>query len=78
MVKAGVYLLARVILIFGVLAVTIPNWMPTIAWIGVLTALIAGTLALSTPDIKGVQAYSTVSQLGFMIAALGTLSTTDP
>lgn len=75
MVKAGVYLLARAILVFGTLAVMIPNWMPVIAWIGVLTALIGGTLALSSPDIKGVQAYSTVSQLGFMIASLGTLTT---
>src|SRR5271157_241446 len=80
MVKAGVYLLARAIVIFSVLplintvsgAASIPNWLPTIAWIGILTAVIGGTLAVSTPDIKGVQAYSTISQLGFMIAALGT------
>ncbi len=44
---------------------------PAVAWIGVLTALLGATMALYTPDIKGVLAYSTVSQLGFMMAALG-------
>jgi len=72
MVKAGVYLIARFIFIIGPLAATIPYWLPTVAWVGVLTAFIGATLALSTPDIKGVLAYSTVSQLGFMVAALGT------
>jgi NADH-quinone oxidoreductase subunit L len=75
MVKAGIYLIARVIMIFGALAVLIPNWLPTIAWIGVLTSVIGGLLAVSSPDIKGVQAYSTVSQLGLMMAALGTAAT---
>ena len=77
MVKAGVYLIARFILILGVagtLAASIPYWLPTVAWIGVLTAFIGATLALATPDIKGVLAYSTVSQLGFMVAALGTVA----
>lgn len=72
MVKAGIYLIARFILIavpvIGALQV---SWLPTVAWIGVLTALIGATMALYTPDIKGVLAYSTVSQLGFMMAALG-------
>ena len=72
MVKAGVYLLARFILILGPLAVLLPYWLPTLAWIGVLTAILAASLALYTTDIKGVLAYSTVSQLGFMMAALGT------
>lgn len=75
MVKAGIYLIARLILILGPLAFAIPYWLPTIAWIGVLTAFMGATLALYTPDIKGVLAYSTVSQLGFMMAALGTIST---
>jgi NADH-quinone oxidoreductase subunit L len=80
MVKAGVYLLARFILIFGLMSLKIPGWMNSIMWFGVLTALVGGTLAISSPDIKGVQAYSTVSQLGFMIAALGaaTGSLTSP
>ena len=72
MVKAGVYLIARFILIVGPLAATLPYWLPTVSWVGVLTAFVGATLALSTPDIKGVLAYSTVSQLGFMMAALGT------
>jgi len=75
MVKAGVYLIARLILILGPLAFSISMWLPTVAWVGVLTAFIGATLALYTPDIKGVLAYSTISQLGFMMAALGSVST---
>jgi NADH-quinone oxidoreductase subunit L len=72
MVKAGIYLIARFILIAAPMVAALqPLWLPTVAWIGVLTALVGATLALSTPDIKGVLAYSTVSQLGFMMAALG-------
>ena len=74
MVKAGIYLIARLILILGPLAFTIPMWLPTVAWIGVLTAFVGATLALYTPDIKGVLAYSTISQLGFMMAALGAVT----
>ena len=76
MVKAGIYLIARFILIAAVAAPLLvalqPLWFPTVAWIGVLTAFVGATLALTTTDIKGVLAYSTVSQLGFMMAALGT------
>ena len=75
MVKAGIYLLARFILIAAAVAPLMialqPYWLPTVAWIGVLTAIVGATLALTTTDIKGVLAYSTVSQLGFMMAALG-------
>ena len=75
MVKAGIYLLARFILIATVAAPLIlalqPLWFPTVAWIGVLTAFVGATLAATTTDIKGVLAYSTVSQIGFMMAALG-------
>jgi NADH-quinone oxidoreductase subunit L len=74
MVKAGIYLVARLILILGPLAFALPMWLPTVAWVGVLTAFMGATLALYTPDIKGVLAYSTISQLGFMMAALGTIS----
>jgi NADH-quinone oxidoreductase subunit L len=74
MVKAGVYLIARSILLFGSLTVLIPMWLPSILWIGTITAFIGATLALSTSDIKGVAAYSTISQIGFMFAALGTIS----
>ncbi|MGE5575449.1 MAG: NADH-quinone oxidoreductase subunit L [Ignavibacteria bacterium] len=75
MVKAGVYLLARFILIFSVapalIAALQPLWFPVVTWIGVLTAIVGATLALTTTDIKGVLAYSTVSQIGFMMAGLG-------
>jgi len=74
MVKAGIYLIARFLLILGPLAYSLPLWLPSIAWIGVLTAFVGATLAFYTPDIKGVLAYSTISQLGFMMAALGTVS----
>lgn len=76
MVKAGIYLLSRFILIFSVSDILMDalavSWFPTICWIGVITAFIGGTLGLMTTDIKGVLAYSTVSQLGFMMAGLGT------
>jgi NADH-quinone oxidoreductase subunit L len=76
MVKAGIYLLARFILIFSVAPVLITAlgtqfWFATVSWIGVLTAIVGATLALTTTDIKGVLAYSTVSQIGFMMAGLG-------
>ena len=75
MVKAGIYLLSRFILIFSVaptlLAALSVAWFPTIAWIGVITAFIGASLGLMTTDIKGVLAYSTVSQIGFMMAGLG-------
>ncbi|MFX1318178.1 MAG: NADH-quinone oxidoreductase subunit L [Promethearchaeota archaeon] len=71
MVKAGVYLIARLFILFGPLLPLIPLWLPSVAWIGAITAFIGATLALSTPDIKGVPAYSTTSQIGFMVAALG-------
>ena len=70
MVKAGIYLIARTHDMFSV----IPIWLNSLAWIGALTALIGATLALHTPDIKGVPAYSTISQIGFMMAALGVAS----
>jgi NADH-quinone oxidoreductase subunit L len=71
MVKAGVYLIARLFTLLGPLITLIPLWLPSLAWIGAVTALVGATLALHTPDIKGVPAYSTISQIGFMMAALG-------
>ncbi len=73
MVKAGVYLIARTQLMFS----GIPVWLSSVAWVGAITALLGATLALHTPDIKGVPAYSTISQIGFMIAALGTASSAE-
>jgi NADH-quinone oxidoreductase subunit L len=76
MVKAGIFLLSRFILIFSVAPILMDAlqiaWFPTIAWIGVITAFIGASLGLMTTDLKGVLAYSTVSQIGFMMAGLGT------
>ncbi|NLB76653.1 MAG: NADH-quinone oxidoreductase subunit L, partial [Crenarchaeota archaeon] len=76
MVKAGIFLLARFIVIFSVAPILMNAlqvaWFPTIAWVGVITAFIGASLGLMTTDIKGVLAYSTVSQIGFMMAGLGT------
>jgi len=67
MVKAGVYLLARTHGLFAGVGV----WLSSMMWIGLMTAFVAATLALSTTDIKGVAAYSTISQIGYMLAGLG-------
>ncbi len=68
MVTAGVYLMCRV---SPVIAASY-DWVPTlIAWIGVLTALLAALIATSQHDIKKVLAYSTISQLGYMFLAVG-------
>jgi NADH-quinone oxidoreductase subunit L len=68
MVTAGVYLVCRLNFVF----VLSPFVMTVIAVIGVLTALVAATIALAQNDIKKVLAYSTVSQLGFMFLGVGT------
>lgn len=65
MVAAGVYLVARVFVLLTADA------MLTIAVIGAVTAFISATIALTQNDIKKVLAYSTVSQLGYMIMSLG-------
>jgi NADH-quinone oxidoreductase subunit L len=65
MVAAGVYLVVRV---FGILTA---DAMLFIATIGALSAFIPATIALTQNDIKRVLAYSTISQLGYMIMALG-------
>ena len=67
MVKAGVYLVARS---FPMLVQT-PDALAVIAVIGGITALIAASNALVANDIKRVLAYSTISQLGYMMLALG-------
>ncbi|GAB4227608.1 MAG: NADH-quinone oxidoreductase subunit L [Deltaproteobacteria bacterium] len=65
MVAAGVYLVGRVYPIFT------PDAFLFIAYIGLITLFIAATIALAQNDIKKVLAYSTVSQLGYMIMGLG-------
>jgi NADH-quinone oxidoreductase subunit L len=73
MVSAGIYLAIRIYPIFsagmehGVLTPT----MNLMAFIGAFTALFAATIAVAQNDIKRVLAYSTISQLGYMVAALG-------
>ncbi len=67
MVSAGVYMVIRV---FPLLSLD-PRTMTFVAFIGAFTALFAATIAVAQNDIKRVLAYSTISQLGYMIAALG-------
>lgn len=67
MVTAGIYMVARC----SPLYMMAPLAMDLVAWVGVLTALFAATIGFQQMDIKKVLAYSTVSQLGFMFAALG-------
>ena len=67
MVAAGVFLVARVFPLFE----ASQSAMTTVAWIGGFTAVFAATMALVSNDIKRVMAYSTVSQLGYMMLALG-------
>ena len=67
MVTAGVYLVAR----SAPLYVTVPQAQGIVALVGGITALFAATIAVGQYDIKKVLAYSTISQLGFMVAAVG-------
>ncbi|HUI90396.1 MAG TPA: NADH-quinone oxidoreductase subunit L [Anaerolineales bacterium] len=67
MVSAGVYMVIRM---FPLISLD-PHTMTIIAFIGTFTAIFAATIAVAQNDIKKVLAYSTISQLGFMIAALG-------
>ena len=69
MVTAGVYLMVRV----NPLIAVADAWAPdVIAWVGVATALFAAGAAMAQNDIKKVLAYSTISQLGYMMLAVGT------
>ncbi len=68
MVTAGVFLMVRINPVLTAAA----DWVPDmIAWVGVITALFAATIAVAQNDIKKVLAYSTISQLGFMFLAVG-------
>ena len=67
MVTAGVYLLTRTSFLFALT----PDVLMVVAWIGALTALMAAILACVQSDIKRVLAFSTVSQLGYMMTAIG-------
>ncbi len=67
MVNAGVYLVARANPLFA----ASPDAMIVVAGIGIFTAILAASIAMTQTDIKRVLAYSTLSQLGYMFAALG-------
>nr|KYP32106.1 hypothetical protein KK1_047262 [Cajanus cajan] len=67
MVAAGIFLVARLVPLF----IVIPSIMNGIAFIGIITVVLGATLALAQKDIKRSLAYSTMSQLGYMMLALG-------
>jgi len=67
MVAAGVFLVARTYFIFQ----AAPMALGVVALIGVFTAFLAATIALTQNDVKRILAYSTISQLGYMMLALG-------
>ncbi|MHC4908944.1 MAG: NADH-quinone oxidoreductase subunit L [Planctomycetota bacterium] len=71
MVTAGVYLLCRM---FPLMELH-PYALPTVAWVGGLTALLAATIGMAQYDIKRIMAYSTVSQLGYMFLGIGVVTT---
>ena len=65
MVAAGIYMLCRINVLM------VPSATTVIAWVGTLTALYSALCAITHRDIKKVLAYSTLSQLGYMVAAFG-------
>lgn len=75
MVAAGVFLVARLFPIFSA-AGGMSAALSAVAWVGAITALFAALIAVAQTDIKRILAYSTVSQLGFMMLALGVGSVT--
>jgi len=68
MVVAGVFLVAR---LFPVFSITTPGVLEIVGWVGAISAIIAAIIACTQTDIKRVLAYSTMSQIGFMMFALG-------
>lgn len=67
MVNAGVYLLARFFPAFE----EVPGWTTAVMLVGMLSALMAGIMAVVANDLKRTLAYSTISQLGYMVYAIG-------
>jgi NADH-quinone oxidoreductase subunit L len=68
MVVAGVYLVARM---FPIYAITAPAALQVVAYVGAFSSLFAAVIACTQTDIKRVLAYSTMSQIGYMMLALG-------
>ena len=75
MVVAGVYLVARMFPLFIEYA---PDVLHLVAYVGAFTAFFAASIACVQSDIKRVLAFSTISQIGFMMVALGVCTSTDP
>ena len=75
MVVAGVYLVARMFPLFIAYA---PPVLEVIGWVGAFTAFFAASIACVQTDIKRVLAFSTISQIGFMIVALGVCTDMNP
>ena len=75
MVVAGVYLVARMFPLFIDYA---PHVLHLVAYVGAFTAFYAASVACVQSDIKRVLAFSTISQIGFMMVALGVCTSTDP
>lgn len=73
MVVAGVYLVGRAMFLFT----EVPLVMNLIAWVGGFTAIFAASIAITQRPIKRILAYSTISQLGYMMLALGVGSLTS-
>lgn len=71
MVAAGVYLVARTYFVFDPLGTGFSPALLVVAYIGAFTAFMAATIGVTQYDIKRVLAYSTISQLGYMVMALG-------
>ena len=72
MVKAGVFLVARIApLFFALSALNTSQFFEVVAWVGAITAFLLATQAIVNPEIKKVLAYSTGSQIGLMMLALG-------
>src|ERR671910_1352115 len=72
MVKAGVFLVGRIgPLFFAVSALNSSQFFEVVAWVGAITAFLLATQALVNPEIKKVLAYSTGSQIGYMMMAIG-------
>ena len=75
MVVAGVYLVARMFPLFIGFA---PHTLHLVAWVGAFTAFYAASVACAQSDIKRVLAFSTISQIGFMMVALGVCTAANP
>jgi NADH-quinone oxidoreductase subunit L len=75
MVKAGVFLVARIGPLFFALATigafSVEDFFEVVAWVGAITAFLLATQAIVNPEIKKVLAYSTGSQIGYMMLAFG-------